>query len=244
MRKQSARARKEQTLKRYGEYGITIETKTFVSDVPMTDCFYLTDIICIGTKLTTYNKDHNHKPYKNSQLLLNIRFDIVFVKSTYFRSLITRTAKSEVHSFMEDYAIYMITKLKEHTKEHQKHDDKNKGAPTKTSSLSSQKEEDITTQGTAKAEAEALSSSPLSKTRIKSSSSISTTTNKKNDNWWWSWWKILSFILLAVIALLLVQIRNEIKLFRIDVRQQQQQQQQQHQCESESDPATRYVDVD
>ena len=40
-----ARARKEQTFKKYGDNGLVLETKTFVEDVPMTDCFFVAEMI-------------------------------------------------------------------------------------------------------------------------------------------------------------------------------------------------------
>ena len=86
-------AQKEQTLKRYGnQNGLVVETKTIVNDVPMTDCFYVKDIIQVAST-----------PIAN-QFKLNIRFEIVFVKSTMFRALISRTTASEFNKFMTDLA--------------------------------------------------------------------------------------------------------------------------------------------
>ena len=86
-------AQKEQTLKRYGnQNGLVVETKTIVNDVPMTDCFYVKDIIQVAST-----------PRAN-EFTLNIRFEIVFVKSTMFRALISRTTASEFNTFMTDLA--------------------------------------------------------------------------------------------------------------------------------------------
>lgn len=91
-----ARARKEQTLKRYGnENGLVVETKTIVSDVPMTDCFYVRDIIQVAK--TT-----------GKEFMVNIRFEIVFVKSTMFRALISRTTASEFNTFMTKLASWFV----------------------------------------------------------------------------------------------------------------------------------------
>ncbi|KAL3897038.1 MAG: hypothetical protein SGARI_007014 [Bacillariaceae sp.] len=45
-----ARARKEQSFRRFGDHGLVFETKTYVSDVPMTDCFYVADLVRVETK--------------------------------------------------------------------------------------------------------------------------------------------------------------------------------------------------
>lgn len=94
-----ARARKEQTCRQYGEHGLVLETKTFVSDVPMTDCFYVADIIRvepIGEKVS-----------------ISMHFDIRFVKSTMFRTIIARTTKGEFEKFMKHLANFMAKSLGE-----------------------------------------------------------------------------------------------------------------------------------
>ena len=94
-----ARARKEQSYRRYGEHGIVLETKTYVSDVPMTDCFYVADIVRVETN---GNKD---------SVSMSMHFDIRFVKSTMFRSIITRTTKGEFEKFMQRLANFMTEQL-------------------------------------------------------------------------------------------------------------------------------------
>eukprot|EP00536_Pseudo-nitzschia_multiseries_P014356 jgi/Psemu1/310852/fgenesh1_kg.689_\ len=90
-----ARARKEQTLRHYGnKHGLVIETKTIVNDVPMTDCFYVRDVLRVERT-------------SDDRLVLNIRFGLVFVKSTMFRSLITRTTNGEFHTFMGNMADFI-----------------------------------------------------------------------------------------------------------------------------------------
>jgi hypothetical protein len=94
----TARARKEQTLKRYGnQRGLVIETKTFVSDVPMTDCFYVRDVLQVERRRN------------NGGLVVNIRFEVVFVKSNMFRALIARTTTSEFQKIMNDLASYLCS---------------------------------------------------------------------------------------------------------------------------------------
>mmetsp|Transcript_90103 Transcript_90103/g.183731 ORF Transcript_90103/g.183731 Transcript_90103/m.183731 type:complete len:751 (+) Transcript_90103:265-2517(+) len=95
-----AQARKEQTMRNYGNNrGLVIETKTIVSDVPMTDCFYVRDVL-----LVERNTEENGGGW-----LVNIRFEIVFVKSTMFRSLISRTTTGEFNAFMKDLAAFLVT---------------------------------------------------------------------------------------------------------------------------------------
>lgn len=95
-----AQARKEQTMRNYGNNrGLVIETKTIVSDVPMTDCFYVRDVLMVER-----NTEENGGGW-----LVNIRFEIVYVKSTMFRSLISRTTTGEFNTFMKDLAGYLVT---------------------------------------------------------------------------------------------------------------------------------------
>ena len=88
-----ARARKEQRYRRFGEFGISLETDTFVDDVPMADCFFVTDRILVEPS-TTYG------------VRIVMEFDIRFVKSTMFRSIITNTTKREfLKGFQQQHAM-------------------------------------------------------------------------------------------------------------------------------------------
>jgi len=78
----NAKARKEQRMRRFLDQGISIETDTYVDDVPMTDCFYVTDRILVRA-----NDD--------GTVTISAYFDIRFVKSTMFRSIIANTTRSE-----------------------------------------------------------------------------------------------------------------------------------------------------
>jgi len=89
-----AKARKEQTYHRYGDLGFVVETKTFVDDVPMTDCFYAKDRLIVTPKEGT------------KHVLLTMEIELEFVKSTMFRGLITKTTTGEMTKFfvaMKDY---------------------------------------------------------------------------------------------------------------------------------------------
>lgn len=99
-----AAARKEQTYRRYADYGLILETKTFVDDVPMADCFYVTDRIIVEPHAK--NKD---------EILVGLEFGITFVKSTMFKGIISKTTESEMIGFIKDYAAFMASTLGEVT---------------------------------------------------------------------------------------------------------------------------------
>jgi hypothetical protein len=94
-----ARAKKEQTYRKFGDHGLALETKTFVSDVPMTDCFYVADILRVEAS--------------GSKVTISMQFDIRFVKTTMFKSIIARTTKKEFESFMHKLAAFMSKSLGE-----------------------------------------------------------------------------------------------------------------------------------
>ena len=222
-----AKAKKEQILKKYHNCGIIIETKTFVSDVPMTDCFYVTDTICISLPSSDDDDDETNK--KRCKLILNIRFDIVFVKSTYFRSLIYRTTKNEMQQFMMNFTDYIIAKLAVLPSSLKGTSTTNKATTNETDDSTSAAAiiSPITTKGIISSSSSS-SNQPVGGVASSSTIAATITTNDDNNsnNWNW-WWKILSFILLILIAKLQIQILNEIKSVRIEIQQQREQQQQQ-----------------
>jgi hypothetical protein len=89
-----ARARKEQVYRQYENYGLVLETNTFVEDVPMTDCFFVAEMIRV-------------ERVGDNKVSISMLIDIRFVKSTMFKSIITRTTKTEVKKSMQDLANYM-----------------------------------------------------------------------------------------------------------------------------------------
>lgn len=93
-----ARARKEQSYQIFGEKGIILETKTYVADVPLTDCFYVADQILV-------------EPVDDHRVSVTMSFSLEFVKSTMFKSIIMRTTKGEFQSFMQRLANFMSTSL-------------------------------------------------------------------------------------------------------------------------------------
>lgn len=96
------RARKEQTYQRFGDYGIFVETKTHVDDVPMADCFFVKDRLLV----TASDK-------KEGYVLVTMEFELEFVKSTMFRRVITKTTSSEMSKFFESMKDYFLISLGE-----------------------------------------------------------------------------------------------------------------------------------
>ena len=89
-----AGARKEQIYRRYGDHGISIETKTHVEGVPMADCFYVADRILV-------------ERIGDDCVSVTMEFKITFVKSTMFKSIIGRTTASEFIDLFKSMASYM-----------------------------------------------------------------------------------------------------------------------------------------
>ena len=84
-----AGARKEQSFRRYDDHGMCLETKTFVDDVPMADCFYVADRIRVA-------------PKGKGAVKVTMEFDITFIKSTMFKSIIGKTTRSEFTDLFEN----------------------------------------------------------------------------------------------------------------------------------------------
>jgi VAD1 Analog of StAR-related lipid transfer domain len=89
-----AGARKEQTLRRYGDVGIVVETQTFVDNVPMTDCFYVADRVSAEAS-------------NNNSVTVTIEFGITFVKSTMFKGIISKKTAAEFTAHCKAMAQYM-----------------------------------------------------------------------------------------------------------------------------------------
>jgi len=93
-----ARAKKEQTCRRFGDHGLAIETRTYVSDVPKTDCFYVADLIRV-------------EKVEGGKVSISMHFDVRFIQSTMFRTIITRTTNGEFERFMKSLSMYMERSL-------------------------------------------------------------------------------------------------------------------------------------
>jgi hypothetical protein len=93
-----ARARREQRYRFYGTHGLSVETDTYVEDVPMADCFYVTERILV-------------EPKDEGQVVVLAEFDIRFVKSTMFRSIIANTTRSECLKDIQGLGLYWTEAL-------------------------------------------------------------------------------------------------------------------------------------
>ena len=103
-----AKARKEQTYQRFRDLGFIVETKTFVDDVPMTDCFFVKDRLVVTASKPP---EVGMNDYPGSHVLVSMEFELEFVKSTMFRGIITRTTNKEVNEFGEKLISYMSKNL-------------------------------------------------------------------------------------------------------------------------------------
>ncbi|CAJ1936207.1 unnamed protein product [Cylindrotheca closterium] len=92
-----AKARKEQSYRKYGRDGVALETKTIVEDVPMTDCFYVVDQIRVAAM--------------GDKVFVTMVYDIRFVKSTMFKGIITRTTKADMEKSLQGLAAFMSKSL-------------------------------------------------------------------------------------------------------------------------------------
>ena len=86
----TAAARKEQTLHKFGNIGLCLETCTFVENVPMADCLIVRDRLWV-----TQNE--------GSGYIMSITFQIDFIKGTLFRRIIENTTKSEYLKYWSQF---------------------------------------------------------------------------------------------------------------------------------------------
>ena len=84
----TAAARKEQTLHKFGNTGLCLETSTFVEDVPMADCFIVRDRLWV-----------NKNPAEENGCIVSITFQIDFIKGTMFRRIIENTTRGEYQKY-------------------------------------------------------------------------------------------------------------------------------------------------
>jgi hypothetical protein len=87
-----AQALKRQRLKRYGSHGMLLESETQVMGVPKTDCFVTREVILVQPAAS--NK---------GGVLVSSRIQIVFTKSTIFKSIINSQTTSELKAWHKGY---------------------------------------------------------------------------------------------------------------------------------------------
>jgi hypothetical protein len=83
-------ATKSQTLRRFGDNGLCIDTETRITNIPFADCFYVSD------RLIVTRIDSNRTS-------LTIKFGLSFVKRTIFRSIISATSIRDVEEFQKGF---------------------------------------------------------------------------------------------------------------------------------------------
>ena len=88
------KAEKTQILSRFDNHGMYILSKTWIKDVPMTDCFYVEDCLLVSS-----NTDGG--------VSVSIKFDLTFVRRTMFRKVITMTSVSELSRFHKGYVDFI-----------------------------------------------------------------------------------------------------------------------------------------
>ena len=92
-----AQAVKRQRLKRYGSHGMLLESETQVMGVPKTDCFVTREVIIV-------------QPKKEGGVSVSSRFQIVFTKSTMFKSIISSQTTSELKDWHKGYGEMIASK--------------------------------------------------------------------------------------------------------------------------------------
>jgi len=99
-------AEKTQVMKRFGDHGLIIVTKTWIKGVPMADCFYVED--CLLVQISS-NSDHG----SGSGVSLSSMYDLEFVKSTMFKKIITFTSLNDLTKFHSSF----VESMKKHAGE-------------------------------------------------------------------------------------------------------------------------------
>ena len=96
----TAAARKEQSLDKFGNVGLCLETCTFVENVPMADCFVVRDRLWV-----------NANPEEKSGCIVSVTFHIDFIKGTMFRRIIENTTRGEYQKFWTKFCAMIKSNL-------------------------------------------------------------------------------------------------------------------------------------
>jgi len=83
-------ATKSQTMRRYGDHGICVDTETWINDVPMADCFYVADRLLVAS-------------HSDGSVMLTIQFGNVFIKRTLLKRVIESTSVRDVTAFQNGW---------------------------------------------------------------------------------------------------------------------------------------------
>jgi len=88
----TAKARKEQRLHKFGNFGLCMETCTFVENVPMADCFVVRDRLWVCKN-----------QFDDNCCNVSANFQIDFIKGTMFRRIIESTTRGEYQKFWTQF---------------------------------------------------------------------------------------------------------------------------------------------
>jgi hypothetical protein len=94
-------ATKTQIMQRFQD-GLCVDTETWISDVPLADCFYVIDRLLVAANPAT------------GGVYLTLMFGNCFVKSTLFKRIIASTSTRDVSIFHKAY----VEKIKDHLGKH------------------------------------------------------------------------------------------------------------------------------
>jgi len=87
----SAQAKKTQTLRRYGEHGLCLNTRTDVTGVMYSDCFFVEDRFMV-------------EPSPEGGVILTAKFEMRFVKKTMLKGIMETTSRGEYTDFYKGFA--------------------------------------------------------------------------------------------------------------------------------------------
>eukprot|EP00545_Synedropsis_sp_CCMP1620_P005390 CAMPEP_0119018816 /NCGR_PEP_ID=MMETSP1176-20130426/20283_1 /TAXON_ID=265551 /ORGANISM="Synedropsis recta cf, Strain CCMP1620" /LENGTH=473 /DNA_ID=CAMNT_0006972895 /DNA_START=389 /DNA_END=1813 /DNA_ORIENTATION=+ len=100
----STMATRKQTLHRYGDFGLCMETSTFVEGVPACDAFHVADRWLVEEETAAGNNDDHDTP----QINFTVLHETVFTKRTMFKRMIESSTKTEVKSWYKGYVELLI----------------------------------------------------------------------------------------------------------------------------------------
>lgn len=92
--------RKEQTFWRQSSTKMVVETLTYVEDVPLADCFFVSDWMTIRAQ-------------GSEEVSIEMAFSLTFTKSTMLKSIINKTSGTEFVGFSKAYTSFLSKSLED-----------------------------------------------------------------------------------------------------------------------------------
>lgn len=92
-------ATKNQIMKRFGNYGICIDSEIWTNNVPLADCFYVVDRLLIASN-------------PEDGISLTIKFGNVFIKRTMFKGVINAASVNDITKFHRGFVTSIETAAK------------------------------------------------------------------------------------------------------------------------------------